>query len=110
MKKFGLVSPGLAGAVRSQEGNVSAGRDRKFAFIFSPLHLETLFSLLFHVCVRARACTSARSCERRHILVCVHACARVGTCVCVRLRLRARACSCVLARDFFSGEVKETFH
>ena len=84
----GLVSQGLARATRSQEANASAGRDRMFAFILSSLHLETLFfSLIFYVCVRAQACTSARSCVRRRILVCVHACARarVGTCVCVRL-------------------------
>ena len=95
----GLGSQGLARATRSQEANASAGRDRMFAFIFSSLHLETLFfSLIFYVCVRAQACTSARSCVRRRILVCVHACVRVGTCVWVRLRLCARACLCACAR------------
>ena len=45
-KSVGYIGWRLARATRSQEANASAGRDRTFEFIFSPLHLETLFFFL----------------------------------------------------------------
>ena len=75
----GLVSQGLARATRSQEANASAGRDRMFAFIFSSLHLETLFSLLFFVsvCGRRRAQALVLACVGVYLCGCMHVCVLV---------------------------------